>query len=64
MADGDTIYAVSVGKEKVHTDVNTVGILAAIVLEKAIADAVTASRIPDKEFLARIRWPNETNYKL
>ena len=54
MADGDTVYAVSVGKKKLHTDVNTVGILAAIVLEKAIADAVTASRIPDEAFLSRI----------
>ena len=55
MADGDTVYAVSTGSRKVRTDVNTVGILAAIVLEKAIADAVTASRIPDEAFLSRIR---------
>ena len=54
MADGDTVYAVSTGSRKVRTDVNTVGILAAIVLEKAIADAVTASRIPDEAFLSQI----------
>ena len=54
MADGDTVYAVSSGSRKVRTDVNTVGILAAIVLEKAIADAVTASRIPDEAFLSQI----------
>lgn len=51
MADGDTVYAASVGDQKVQADVNTVGILASRVMEKAIADAIFSSRIPDEAFL-------------
>lgn len=51
MADGDTVYASSIGDKKVQADVNTVGILASLVMEKAIADAIHSSRIPDQDFL-------------
>ncbi len=49
MADGDTIYAASTGSVK--ADINSVGTLAAEVMEKAIEKAITASKISDKEFL-------------
>ena len=55
MADGDTVYALSVGEEKVSSDVNTVGVLASIIVEKAIADAVQSSRISEEEFLRNVR---------
>ncbi|MCQ2077190.1 MAG: P1 family peptidase [Bacteroidaceae bacterium] len=42
MADGDTIYCISVGDQKVKTDVNVVGTLAAELIEEAIKDAVTS----------------------
>lgn len=51
MADGDTVYALSVGSEKVAADVNVVGTLAAELVEEAIFDAVESSRIPDEEYL-------------
>ena len=54
MADGDTIYAVSVGKDKVDAEVNVAGVLAADLVEEAMRDAVMSSRIPDEEFLKNI----------
>lgn len=54
MADGDTIYAVSVGKDKVAANVNVVGTLAADLVEEAIRDAVVSSKIPEEEFLKNI----------
>ena len=42
MADGDTIYAASVGD--VEADVNVAGTLAAQVMQKAIVNAVTSAR--------------------
>lgn len=53
MADGDTIYAFSVGGS-VPADVSLVGALAAQVLSEAILDAVTSVHMPDEEFLKRI----------
>lgn len=50
LADGDSIYAASVGD--VISDVNVAGTLAARVLEEAIVKAVESSRIPDAEYLA------------
>lgn len=50
MADGDSIYACSVGE--VVSDVNLVGTLSAKVMQKAILKAVEASKISDEEFLA------------
>lgn len=55
MADGDTIYAVSVGKDRVNADVNIVGVLAAELIEEAIRDAVRSSALPDSEFLSNVR---------
>lgn len=54
MADGDTIYAVSVGKDKVAANVNVAGTLAADLVEEAIRDAVVSSKIPEEEFLKNI----------
>ena len=50
LADGDTIYASSCGKQ-VSADVNMVGTLAAEVMAKAIEDAVAASKMSDEEYL-------------
>ncbi len=50
MADGDSIYAASVGQ--VVSDVNLVGTLSARVMEQAILKAVETSRIPEEEYLA------------
>lgn len=54
MADGDTIYAVSVGKDQVAANVNVAGTLAADLVEEAMRDAVLSSKIPDEEFLKNI----------
>ena len=54
MADGDTIYAVSAGKDKVDAEVNVAGVLAADLVEEAMRDAVLSSRIPDEEYLKNI----------
>lgn len=51
--DGDTIYALSTGKE-VQSDVNLVGVLAAQAMEAAIIDAVKSAKISDEEFLFNI----------
>jgi len=37
MADGDTVYAISLSDGDVQSDVNTIGVLASLVMEKAIA---------------------------
>ena len=50
LADGDSIYAASVGD--VISDVNLVGTLSARIMEQAILKSVEASRIPDAEFLS------------
>lgn len=49
MADGDSIYACSVGD--VVSDVNVVGSLSAKVMEKAIKKAVESTKIDDEEYL-------------
>ena len=54
MADGDTVYAISLNGGDVQSDVNTIGVLASLVMEKAIADAILSSKIPDEEYLANI----------
>ncbi len=50
LADGDTLYAASVGKVK--ADINLVGTLSARVMEKAIINAVNSSKINDDEYLS------------
>ena len=54
MADGDTVYAISLSDGDVLSDVNTIGVLASLVMEKAIADAILSSKISDEEYLANI----------
>ena len=49
MADGDSIYACSVGE--VVSDVNLVGTLSAKVMQKTIVKAVEASRLEHEEYL-------------
>jgi len=51
MADGDTIYAVSVGS--VPADINATGALAAEVMAAAIQRAVLSSQITDREYLSQ-----------
>ena len=48
-ADGDTLYAVSTGKEK--ADINLVGMLSARVMGEAIKKAVELSRMDEKEYV-------------
>ncbi len=50
LADGDTIYASACGK-LVPADINMVGTLAAEVMEKAIENAVVASKMADADYL-------------
>jgi L-aminopeptidase/D-esterase-like protein len=54
MADGDTVYAISLSGGDVQSDVNTIGVLASLVMEKAIADAILSSKITEEEYLANI----------
>ena len=49
MADGDSIYAASIGD--VPVDINMAGTLAAEVMAQAIQNAIHTSRIQDEEFL-------------
>jgi hypothetical protein len=51
---GETNYAISLSDGDVQSDVNTIGVLASLVMEKAIADAILSSKIPDEEYLANI----------
>lgn len=53
LADGDTIYAVSVGDQK--ADLNTIGTLAADVMSEAIKRAVESSAMDDTDYLANCR---------
>ena len=50
MADGDSIYACSVGE--IVSDVNLVGTLSAKVMQKAILKALEAAKVPDEEYLS------------
>lgn len=49
MADGDSIYACSVGE--VVSDINLVGTLSAKVMQKAILKAIESSKLEDEEYL-------------
>jgi len=55
-ADGDTVYAVSVGSDadKVTAGIDAVGALSATLVEEAIADAVRSAKISEKEFLNKV----------
>lgn len=52
MADGDTIYAVSMGN--VRADINVAGTLAAQVMSLAIENAVASAKITDEEYLKNV----------
>ena len=54
LADGDTIYAASCGKT-VEADLNMAGTLAADVMQKAIENAILASKMDDTEYLSHCR---------
>ncbi len=51
LADGDTIYAASLGN--ISTDLNQAGVLAVEVMSEAIRRAVTSSHMDDEIYLAR-----------
>lgn len=55
MVDGDTVYAVSVGRRKVKADVNVAGEMAAGLVEKAVRDAVLSSVMDESEFLDNVK---------
>ena len=54
LADDDTIYAASCGK-MVTADLNMAGTLAADVMQKAIENAILASKMDDMEYLSHCR---------
>lgn len=56
-ADGDTVYAVSVGgkESKVAAGLDAVGATAARLVEEAVADAVRSAVVDEEEFLGNIR---------
>lgn len=56
-ADGDTVYAVSVGEaaDKVEANLDAVGALAATLVEEALVDAVRSSQVSEAEYC---RWVN------
>lgn len=53
LIDGDTIYAMSVGDQKVEADINVVGTLAVRVLSEAILDAVRSSEMDNETYLEK-----------
>jgi len=55
-ADGDTVYAISVGPDadKVAASLDAVGALSASLIEEAIADAVHAAQVSEQEFLQMV----------
>ena len=55
-ADGDSIYAISIGpdEEKVAASLDAVGALSATLIEEAIADAVHAARVDEQAFIKRV----------
>ena len=56
-ADGDTVYAVSVGpdEEKVAANLDAVGALSATLIEEAIADAVHSAQVNEPDFLKMVK---------
>jgi L-aminopeptidase/D-esterase-like protein len=55
-ADGDTVYAISVGPdaEKVPASLDAVGALSARLTEEAVADAVRSAQMPEQAFMKMI----------
>ncbi len=54
-ADGDTVYAISVGPEKVPASLDAVGALSARLVEEAITDAVQSATMTGRTFLTMVR---------
>jgi len=55
-ADGDTVYAISVGsdRDKVAANLDAVGALSASLIEEAIADAVHSAHVDEADFLRMV----------
>jgi L-aminopeptidase/D-esterase-like protein len=55
-ADGDTVYAISVGPEdeKIAANLNAAGALSAQLLKEAISDAIFSSQMSEEEFLGHL----------
>jgi L-aminopeptidase/D-esterase-like protein len=55
-ADGDTVYAISVGPDadKVTASLDAIGALSATLIEMAIADAVHSAQINEQDFLKMV----------
>ena len=51
MIDGDTIYAFSLGAERVPADISVTGTLAAEALSRAICDAIASSSVSEERYL-------------
>ncbi len=56
-ADGDTVYAVSIGpeEEKITANLSAVGALSAQLLQEAITDAILSSQVSEQEFLKMVQ---------
>lgn len=56
-ADGDTVYAVSIGpeEEKITANLSAVGALSAQLLQEAITDAILSSQMSEQEFLKMVQ---------
>ena len=56
-ADGDTVYAVSIGpeEEKITANLSAVGALSAQLLQEAITNAILSSQMSEQEFLKMVQ---------
>lgn len=54
MADGDTIYAVSTGKNRIKININIASIIAQYTMEQAIINSAECSKISEEEYLKNI----------
>ena len=55
-ADGDTVYAISIGpeEEKIPANLNVAGALSAQLLQQAITDAILSSQVSEEEFMNKV----------
>lgn len=51
MMDGDTIYAVSTGKERIKMDINIAGMMSEYAMEEAIINSIEKSQVSEEEYL-------------
>ena len=56
-ADGDTVYAVSIGPEdeKINATLSAAGALSAQLLQEAITDAILSSQVSEQEYLKMVQ---------